>query len=165
MNVSKLCLLMMGACFVSACSATERSIAPDDSRPRQELVSMDCQLTPSQCSIISAGISYLKEHANPMCRTMGTNAHNRYWAPTGSGEGFRGKPADAQNHMSVYTTFPGSLYPADKYINVHANFWTSGFTDPGATGGLIAHEEVHQLGGFTENAARSMQDQCLNPQA
>lgn len=57
------------------------------------------------------------------------------------------------------------IYPADKYTNVHANFWTSGFTDPGATGGLIAHEEVHHLGGFTENAARSMQDQCLNPQA
>lgn len=124
---------------------------------------MDCQLLPEQCAIIQEGIDYLKNHLNPMCRSMGANAQDRYDAA--SGAGFRGQsPHDNGYHMSVYTTYPGSLYPADAYTNVHSNYWSSGLTGAAAAGGLIAHEEVHHLGGFTENAAVSMQDQCLNPQ-
>jgi hypothetical protein len=163
MNVSKLCVVV-GACFLTACSATERSIAPDGITPRKELVAIDCQLSPEQCSIIRAGIAYLKDHANPMCRSMGANADDRYWAPTGAGQGFRRQPAHATFSMSVFTTKVGGYTPADGYTNVHANYWNSKFTNPGAAGGLIAHEEVHHLG-FSESAAVSMQNQCLNPQS
>lgn len=163
MNLSKWCVAL-GVCFLSACSATERAIGPEGVEPRNELVAIDCQLTPAQCSIIQGGIAYLKSHLNPMCRAMGANADDRYWAPAGTGDGFRGEPAHPTLSMSVFTTAVGGYTPADGYTNVYANYWSSQFTDPGAAGGLIAHEEVHHLG-FAEDAAESMQRQCLNPQA
>lgn len=135
--------------FAGACSISESPVAPEQDLPelpKFEIFS-SCEMFPDDCAIIQAGITYLKEHANAICRVAGYAAQGRYDAE--SGEGFRYKPQYGDMDMSVYTVGPGSWVPADEYTNVYPRFWNSGNTNPQSTGGLIAHEEALNRPGFT----------------
>ncbi len=58
----------------------------------------------------------------------------------------------------------GLKNPTDGITRVYPSFWTSGFNAAGETGALIAHDEVHHLGG-NEISGNAMQATCLNPQS
>lgn len=150
--------LLIAAAFLTVAAGCGVPLGPEQDLsdlPRFEIVDMDCQLSATECAIILGGINYLKVHANPLCKIMGTQAEERYDAL--SGEGFRARPPYGNYDMSVST-------PSDGYTNVYPKFWTSGLTDAQSTGALLAHEEAHHLG-FGENYALSAQETCLNSQA
>lgn len=149
--------------LLTGCTAPDKSVGPDNfpKLPRREAFE-NCTLDATQCALIQDGITYLKEHANPICRIAGFSAQNRYDAV--SGEGFRDQPQYTGLDMSVYMYPPGNPnYPSDQYTNVYPSFWSGTHTNATDAGALIAHEEVHHVGG-SEPGALSTQNACLNSQ-
>jgi hypothetical protein len=146
--------------ITTGCSTSDQSVGPEPPHQiRREVFSEDCTLGAEECQQIQRGIDYLRNHANPECRLAGQNAQERFDAT--SGEGFRSE-SQPSNHPEWDMGVNPNPYPSDGYTLVYPRFAAQGYTDY-ATGGLIAHEEVHHLGG-NDNSAYSLQNACLNPQ-
>lgn len=142
---------------LTACSASDSSTGPEPLVKRRD-TTMDCQMTATQCGVIQSGINYLKQHLNPDCRMAGIAAQNRYDSP--SGAGFVNMPQESNYDMGVLQT----PFPSNGYTQVYPKFWNSTDQSPPVTGSLIAHEEIHHLGGG-DVGAYALQFACLNPQA
>jgi hypothetical protein len=145
--------------IMAGCSTSDDSVGPRLQPQLRGEVFLNCTLGVEECQQVQRGIDYLKNHANPECRLAGQNAQERYDAT--SGEGFRSEPQPSA-HPEWDMGVNQDVFPSDGYTMVYPRFASQGYTDY-STGALIAHEEVHHLGG-DENSAKSLQDDCLNPQ-
>ena len=112
---------------------------------------LDCTLGTFVCSQVDAAISQLQARSNFSCAAAGSAARARYNA---TGYGFR--PAvydvapefDAHVIMEVNWLMPSEYGPTDDNTYLHGSFFSR---DTERQAGLLAHEEIHQLG--WDNAA------------
>lgn len=159
----------------AACS-TEVTTGPNGiASPRHrsnDVDAYDCEMSPTKCQVIQAGITYLLQHANISCRTAGTAAQNRYNAPAGQA-GYKDGTQAGDGYMYVWAglsnSTPSGYTGTDGYTYVEPSMWSDNWSDPRQVGSLIAHEEQHQNGNDGPNhntgIAVAYQQACLNPAA
>lgn len=141
-------VIVIGSSTMSACApdATGPEARKIPSSPR---MSLDCQLTVSECDRLRGGIDHLINHHDMGCQQRGNVALMRYES---TDYGFRRGTVAPQYRMYVMmeddaSTVSGSG-PTDNNTYVNAGAFTDEFGEREAwkIGSDIAHEEVHQAG-------------------
>lgn len=82
---------------------------------------LDCEMLAVDCSVIQAGINYLKQSPYSSCRQIGTDAQGLYDAPTGSGGGGFKYISQGEGDMGVYMEpapfiTPSGMWAPDRYV-------------------------------------------------
>lgn len=170
MKIRSMLFIMLFALLTVACGEKAQSgLRRSALGPRFDVEGVDCNMSPDKCSVLLAGITYLRTHANSMCINLGNIALARYNSTSGDGydEAAQVPNADMGVLMQTGTSLSGWV-PQNGRTQVYPSFWPSATTDQLA-GALIAHEEVHHLGndGPNHNTTYAAQTQsaCLNNQA
>lgn len=139
------------AAFVAACVGYDKSTAPSVRRAGV-LSYLDCQMTPTECGKIAAGINWLwTPTISPYCWEAAALANDRYMASSGT-MGYKKDPympgptmsvADPNNPGQYITVdLPAAYLGDDGYVYVAGWF----LDDPRSSdqmimGGLLAHED------------------------
>ena len=170
MKRKRLILVSAAVTFLAGCVGAPTDATVPHVRLRND-AELNCNMDQSKCDIIRAGIQYLLDHKNTVCKNVGAVALGRFEAPAATGNGYQEASQipgiDMGVRMQAGSSYSGGV-PVDGKVDVYPSFWTNGFTDEAHTGALLAHEEQHQNGydwNHNTGVAMNYQTTCLNPQA
>lgn len=166
-------LLLAGALAATTlhCSGADptgpsRPPADEPRRESEDLMVMDCVMSPARCQRISDAITTLEQHENAACQSEGGAARDLFNA---EGYGYREGSEEAPDEM-MYVRMQYNAQYASGYEavdpNVYVN-WSAFELSIPRLAGTVAHENTHHRSQdnpkHTMGYAEAIQAQCEVP--